>query len=341
MRFEHLGARPRIHPDAVIAPTAVISGDVEIGADCQVLHGAVITAEGGPITLGENVIVMENALIRASATNPVHIGDHMLVGPMASVSGATIGDEVFLATGHPRSSTAPASASAAKCGSTRWSTCARCCRRRPSCRSGGSPSAIRCRSFRPSATRRSGRRRGNSTSPATCSALDRDTPDLMVQLTERYGRSLARHDGTCSSTDRPLLAATSQRQRDRTRGSRIRRSTSPVSRRTSSPRSTSSDEPIRLELTHRRRFAHRTRLGDAQGDGAVIPRLASWGQGTRAEPDSAQRRACQPVFCRPAATPLTDSSSRRCCSGSTGAPAAASSRSARSARSCRSESAST
>ena len=100
MQFEHLGARPRIHPDAVIAPTAVDQRRCRpIGADCQVLHGAVITAEGGPITLGTNVIVMENALIRASSANAVHIGDHTLVGPMASVSGATIGDEVFLATG--------------------------------------------------------------------------------------------------------------------------------------------------------------------------------------------------------------------------------------------------
>ena len=70
MQFEHLGAQPRIHPGAVVAPTAVISGDVTIGAGCQVLHGAVLTAEGGPITLGEHVIVMENALIRASAANP-------------------------------------------------------------------------------------------------------------------------------------------------------------------------------------------------------------------------------------------------------------------------------
>src|SRR6187431_1531787 len=99
VKFEHLGASPRIHPDAVVAATAVISGDVTIGADCQILHGAVITAEGGVITLGENVIVMENALIRATSANPVHIGDHVLVGPMASVSGATVSDEVFLATG--------------------------------------------------------------------------------------------------------------------------------------------------------------------------------------------------------------------------------------------------
>ena len=99
MQFEHLGAQPRIHPGAVVAPTAVISGDVTIGAGCQVLHGAVLTAEGGPITLGEHVIVMENALIRASAVHPVRIGSHVLVGPMASISGATIDDDVYLATG--------------------------------------------------------------------------------------------------------------------------------------------------------------------------------------------------------------------------------------------------
>src|SRR5918994_7710936 len=74
VEFEHLGARPRIHRDAVVAQTAVVSGDVTIGADCQLLHGAVVTSEGGPIILGENVIVMENAVIRGSAANPVHIG---------------------------------------------------------------------------------------------------------------------------------------------------------------------------------------------------------------------------------------------------------------------------
>ena len=70
MIYEHLGARPRIHDTAVVAPSAVISGDVTIGENCQVLHGAVITAEGGPITLGEHVIVMENALIRATVREP-------------------------------------------------------------------------------------------------------------------------------------------------------------------------------------------------------------------------------------------------------------------------------
>ena len=192
MRFEHLGAQPRIHPDAVVAATAVISGDVEIGADCQILHGAVITAEGGAITLGENVIVMENALIRATATNPVHIADHVLVGPMASVSGAVVEEEVFLATGtrvfngarigtrsevrinavvHLRT-TLPAD-SIVPIG---WVAVGDPVQVLPPDRHEEIWAAQRELDF-----------------PGYVFGLDRETPDLMVQLTERYGRSLARH----------------------------------------------------------------------------------------------------------------------------------------------------
>lgn len=194
MRFEHLGAQPRIHPDAVVAPTAVISGDVTIGPDCQVLHGAVITAEGGAITLGGNVIVMENALIRATATNPVHIGDHVLVGPMASISGATVADEVFLATGtrvfngarigersevrinavvHLRT-TVPAE-SIVPIG---WVAV-------------GDPLQI----LAPDRHEEIWAAQRELDFPGYVFGLDRQTPDLMVQLTERYGRSLARHGG--------------------------------------------------------------------------------------------------------------------------------------------------
>ncbi len=42
--------KPKIHSSAYVAPTATIAGDVTIGADCAVLHGAVIIAEGAPVT---------------------------------------------------------------------------------------------------------------------------------------------------------------------------------------------------------------------------------------------------------------------------------------------------
>lgn len=198
MQFAHLGAEPRIHPDAVVAPSAVISGDVVIGPDCQILHGAVITAEGGALTLGSHVIVMENALIRSTATNPVHIGDHVLIGPLASVSGATIEDEVFLATGtrvfngahigarsdlrigaivHLRTTLPPETVVPIG-----WVAVGAPMRILPAERHEEIEAAQRELDF-----------------PGYVFGLDRQTPDLMVQLTERYGRSLARH-----ADDRPV-----------------------------------------------------------------------------------------------------------------------------------------
>ena len=192
MQFEHLGARPRVHPGAVVAPTAVISGDVTIGEGCQVLHGAVLTAEGGPITLGVSVIVMENALIRASAAHPVHIGSHVLVGPTASLSGATVADEVFLATGtrvfngarigersevrigaivHLRTVLPPESVVPIG-----WVAV-------------GDPAQM----LSPDRHEEIWALQKDLDFPGYVFGLDRQTPDLMIQLTERYGAALARH----------------------------------------------------------------------------------------------------------------------------------------------------
>jgi carbonic anhydrase/acetyltransferase-like protein (isoleucine patch superfamily) len=97
--IEHQGKRPTVHESAYVAPTAVLCGDVTLGPDCRVLFGAVLTAEGGPIQLGERCIVMENALVRGRQSHPVVLGDHVLVGPHAHVNGAQVEHDVFLATG--------------------------------------------------------------------------------------------------------------------------------------------------------------------------------------------------------------------------------------------------
>jgi carbonic anhydrase/acetyltransferase-like protein (isoleucine patch superfamily) len=99
MLIEHRGSRPTIDPSAYVAPTAVLSGDVTIGAGCRILHHAIITAENGRVVLGADVVVMEHALIRGRRDHPVLIGDAVLIGPHAHVNGATIEDEVFIATG--------------------------------------------------------------------------------------------------------------------------------------------------------------------------------------------------------------------------------------------------
>jgi carbonic anhydrase/acetyltransferase-like protein (isoleucine patch superfamily) len=192
MIYEHLGARPRIHDTAVVAPSAVISGDVTIGPGCQVLHGAVITAEGGPITLGEHVIVMENALIRATAANAVHVGSHSLLGTLSSVAGAEIGEEVFLASG-------ARVFNGARIGARCEVRVNAIVHRRAVLPEGtvvpigwiavGAPAEL----LSPEHDAEISAAQPELDFPGYVFGVDRNTPDLMVQLTERYGRSLARH----------------------------------------------------------------------------------------------------------------------------------------------------
>lgn len=99
MLIEHQGQRPRIHATAYIAPTATICGQVTIGENSRVLFGAVITAEGGPVEIGAECVVMENAVIRGTRRHPTRLGNHVLVGPRAYLTGCTVEDNVFLATG--------------------------------------------------------------------------------------------------------------------------------------------------------------------------------------------------------------------------------------------------
>jgi carbonic anhydrase/acetyltransferase-like protein (isoleucine patch superfamily) len=96
---EHRGERPKVHPTAYVAPNALLSGDVTIGEDSRVLFGAVITADGGPVVIGSRCVIMETAVLRGTPKHPCRIGDHVLIGPRAYLSGCTVEDECFLATG--------------------------------------------------------------------------------------------------------------------------------------------------------------------------------------------------------------------------------------------------
>jgi carbonic anhydrase/acetyltransferase-like protein (isoleucine patch superfamily) len=99
MLLEHRGARPSLHPSAYVAPTAVVSGGVVVGAGTRILHGAVVTAEDGEVRIGRNVVVMENALVRGRSGHPALIDDSVMVGPHAHINGATVEAGAFIATG--------------------------------------------------------------------------------------------------------------------------------------------------------------------------------------------------------------------------------------------------
>jgi len=96
---EHRLRTPQVSESAYIAPTAVLAGDVTVGPHSRVLFGAVITAEGGPVEIGRNCIIMENAVVRGVPGQQMRIGDGVLVGPHVHLTGCVIDGGSRIATG--------------------------------------------------------------------------------------------------------------------------------------------------------------------------------------------------------------------------------------------------
>jgi carbonic anhydrase/acetyltransferase-like protein (isoleucine patch superfamily) len=103
MLVRHRGQDPIVDVSSYVAPTAVLVGDVRVGRECRLLYGAVIDAEGSSVTIGDTTIVTENAVIRATAAgdrdHPVVVGDHVLVGPHATLLGCRVEPCAYIATG--------------------------------------------------------------------------------------------------------------------------------------------------------------------------------------------------------------------------------------------------
>jgi carbonic anhydrase/acetyltransferase-like protein (isoleucine patch superfamily) len=99
MKFEANGKAPTVNPSAVVAPTAVLRGDVDVGRDVHVSFGSVVLGEEAPVTIGAGTVIRENVVIRGSSKHPVHIGDSVLIGAHSALYGCTVHDNVFLATG--------------------------------------------------------------------------------------------------------------------------------------------------------------------------------------------------------------------------------------------------
>jgi carbonic anhydrase/acetyltransferase-like protein (isoleucine patch superfamily) len=97
--LEHEGRRPSIDATVRIPASATICGDVVIGPNTSVGFGAVIVAESGRVQIGSNCVIMDTAVLRGIKGSELTLGNNVLVGPRAYLTGCTVEDDVFLATG--------------------------------------------------------------------------------------------------------------------------------------------------------------------------------------------------------------------------------------------------
>ena len=111
------GKTPRIHPSAFLAPTAVLIGDVEVGAESSIWFGAVLRGDNPHhgIRIGRRVSVQDNCVLHVSDRGPtlvdaeatighgaafesVHVGRSALIGMNAVLlHGAVIGEGALVA----------------------------------------------------------------------------------------------------------------------------------------------------------------------------------------------------------------------------------------------------
>ena len=90
MEFELGGKRPKVHPDAYVAPTAILIGDVEIEAGASVWFGAVLRADESKITVRAGANVQDNVVIHCAANLPTIIEDDATIGHSAQLEGCVV-----------------------------------------------------------------------------------------------------------------------------------------------------------------------------------------------------------------------------------------------------------
>ena len=88
------GRAPEIDPSVFLAPTAVIIGNVTIGAESSVWPGAVIRGDDPdhPVVIGRSTSVQENCVIHVGHWGPTVVGDDVTIGHGAKFECCRIGD---------------------------------------------------------------------------------------------------------------------------------------------------------------------------------------------------------------------------------------------------------
>ena len=99
MEFELGGRRPKVHPDAYIAPTAVLIGDVEVEAGASVWFGAVLRADEALIKVGEGANIQDNAVIHCAENLPTLIEKDVTVGHSAQLEGCVVEEGALVGMG--------------------------------------------------------------------------------------------------------------------------------------------------------------------------------------------------------------------------------------------------
>ena len=96
--FSFEGVSPTVHPEAWIAPTATLIGDVVVERGASVWYGAVVRADLGRIVIGEGANIQDNAVIHVG-DGVCEVGRNVTVGHLCLVHDCTVGEQALIGNG--------------------------------------------------------------------------------------------------------------------------------------------------------------------------------------------------------------------------------------------------
>jgi carbonic anhydrase/acetyltransferase-like protein (isoleucine patch superfamily) len=90
---------PSVHPEAWIAPNAVVVGRVTLGRAANVWYGAVLRADDDEILVGDECNIQDLCCLHVDAGEPVLLEDRVSLGHHATVHGARVGAGALIGIG--------------------------------------------------------------------------------------------------------------------------------------------------------------------------------------------------------------------------------------------------
>lgn len=93
------GMAPHVADDAFLAPTAVLVGTVEVGAEASIWFGAVLRADFDRIVVGDGSCIQDNAVLHTADGLPTIVGSHVTIGHGALLEGCVVEDGAVVGMG--------------------------------------------------------------------------------------------------------------------------------------------------------------------------------------------------------------------------------------------------
>ena len=93
------GKEPQVAPDAFVAPTAVLIGDVVVEEGASVWFGAVLRGDFDRIVVGAGSSVQDNCVVHTNEDLPTIIGQNVTVGHLSLLEGCVIEDGAIVGMG--------------------------------------------------------------------------------------------------------------------------------------------------------------------------------------------------------------------------------------------------